>query len=335
MTAPLRTLVALATLLVAGPASAQPFEARWRSRVRDFRAENARLADDARTVVLLGSSSMEGWRYSNRVSRFLPAGRQYLNRGISGDGIGHGSTGIKNRLDSSVFDCKPSHVFLLNGHNSVGRDGSGLESTARLYDEVVAAIRARFPTVVVGLVTCQPTEGSTYGALAPHLVRLNERIREIARARGCPLIDLHALTVGPDGLRPRPGISTDGIHMTDEGYRILGREIARVLQAHDALPPPTPEPTPTPAPAPAPAPEPTPAPTPDPDPEPTPAPAPDAERVHVVKRGDTLGRIARRYGTTVARLVTLNGITDPNLIRVGQRIKLPPTGGMTGALGGP
>src|SRR5690606_4984305 len=125
--------------------------------------------------------------------------------------------------------------------------GSGLESTARLYDEVVAAIRARFPTVVVCLVTCQPTEGSTYGPLAPHLVRLNERIRDIARARGCPLIDLHALTVGPGGLRPRPGISSDGIHMTDEGYRILGQEIARVLGAHDALPAPAPATTPAPA----------------------------------------------------------------------------------------
>lgn len=311
-------------LLLAGQASAQPFEERWRSRVADFRAENARLAADARTVVLLGSSSMEGWRYSNRVSRFLPADRHWLNRGISGDGIGQGSTGIKNRLDSSVFDCKPTHVFLLNGHNSVGRTGAGLESTARLYDEVVAAIRDRLPTVVVCLVTCQPTEGSTYGPLAPHLVRLNERIRQIARARGCPLIDLHALTVGSDGLHPRAGISRDGIHMTDEGYRIFGREIARVLQAHDTLPAPTPAPDPTPV-------------TPEPAPAPAPAPpvTPDSERVHVVQKGETLGRIARRYGTTVSRLVQLNGISNPNVIHVGQRIKLPPTGGLTGALGDP
>ncbi len=323
MTTPVRLSCFLALLVAAAstPAWAQPFEERWRSRVRDFRAENARLADDAQTVVLLGSSSMEGWRQGSRVSRFLPAGRQYLNRGISGDGIGHGSTGIKNRLDSSVFDCKPSHVVLLNGHNSVGRDGSGLASTARLYEEVVDAIRDRLPTVVLVLVTCQPTEGSTYGPLAPHLVRLNERIRAIARARGLPLIDLHALTVGQDGLRPRAGISTDGIHMTDEGYRILGREIARVLDAHDTLPAPTPAPTPTPTP------------TPEPTPTPAPTPEPDTQRVHVVQKGETLGRIAQRYGTTVARLVALNGISNPNLIRVGQRIQLPPTGGMTGALG--
>ncbi|MCW8139017.1 MAG: LysM peptidoglycan-binding domain-containing protein, partial [Planctomycetota bacterium] len=46
--------------------------------------------------------------------------------------------------------------------------------------------------------------------------------------------------------------------------------------------------------------------------------------------------IAQRYGTTVSRLVALNGITNPNLIRVGQRLRLPPapaTPGLSGALG--
>ncbi len=44
----------------------------------------------------------------------------------------------------------------------------------------------------------------------------------------------------------------------------------------------------------------------------------------VVKSGDTLSRIARDAGTTVAELVALNPeITDPNLIRPGQEIRLP------------
>jgi lysophospholipase L1-like esterase len=321
MIAPFRPVIALGLLLaLAAPAWAQPFEERWRTRVGEFRAENARLAPDAKTVVLLGSSSMEGWRYSNRVTRFLPPGRQFLNRGISGDGIGQGTTGVKNRLDSSAFDCKPSHVFLLNGHNSVGRDGSGLASTMRLYDDVVASLRERLPTVVVVLITCQPTEGATYGALAPHLLTLNARIREIAAARGCPLIDLHAKTVGPDGLRPRAGLSADGIHMTDAGYHILGDEIARILSTIGSLPAPTPVVTP--------------APTPPATPTPVTPPSPSTERTHVVQKGDTLSKIAKRYGTTVGRLVALNGIANPNVIVVGRRLRLPPTAGLSGSIGG-
>lgn len=44
-------------------------------------------------------------------------------------------------------------------------------------------------------------------------------------------------------------------------------------------------------------------------------------RYHVVRRGDTLGRIALRYGTTVTHLCKLNKITRKKLLRVGQRIR--------------
>jgi LysM repeat protein len=46
--------------------------------------------------------------------------------------------------------------------------------------------------------------------------------------------------------------------------------------------------------------------------------------VYVVKRGDTLGAIARSYNTTVATLLRLNPqIRNPNRLFVGQRIRVP------------
>lgn len=42
---------------------------------------------------------------------------------------------------------------------------------------------------------------------------------------------------------------------------------------------------------------------------------------HKVKQGDTLGAIARRYGTTVSRLCKLNGIKASSILRLGQRIR--------------
>jgi len=41
---------------------------------------------------------------------------------------------------------------------------------------------------------------------------------------------------------------------------------------------------------------------------------------YIVVKGDTLSAIARKFNTTVSALVELNGITNPNLIRVGQKI---------------
>jgi membrane-bound lytic murein transglycosylase D len=44
---------------------------------------------------------------------------------------------------------------------------------------------------------------------------------------------------------------------------------------------------------------------------------------HRVRRGETLGAIAARFGTSVAALKRLNGISNPNRLRAGALLKLP------------
>ena len=65
--------------------------------------------------------------------------------------------------------------------------------------------------------------------------------------------------------------------------------------------------------------------------EPTASPLPTAVpsgqvRTHIVKAGENLFRIALSYGMSYERLAAYNGITNPHVIRVGQEIKIPPTG---------
>ena len=43
---------------------------------------------------------------------------------------------------------------------------------------------------------------------------------------------------------------------------------------------------------------------------------------HIVKSGETLSGIAKKYGTTVSNLVNLNGIANANLIYVGHKIRI-------------
>lgn len=89
-------------------------------------------------------------------------------------------------------------------------------------------------------------------------------------------------------------------------------EVSATPEAATAAPTPAPTPTPTPTAEPSP----TPSPTPPPTPVPTPV-------VHVVERGETLSGIAVRYGVTVAAISEANGITDPNVIEVGQQLVIP------------
>ena len=46
-------------------------------------------------------------------------------------------------------------------------------------------------------------------------------------------------------------------------------------------------------------------------------------RRYQVKRGDTLGRVAKLFRTTVATLAALNGLRKPYLIKAGQTLVIP------------
>ena len=50
---------------------------------------------------------------------------------------------------------------------------------------------------------------------------------------------------------------------------------------------------------------------------------PKADATYTVKAGDTLSGIAAKYGTTYQTLAQYNGISNPSLIYVGQKIRIP------------
>lgn len=55
------------------------------------------------------------------------------------------------------------------------------------------------------------------------------------------------------------------------------------------------------------------------DPKPTPTPT---KVYYIVKKGDTLTAIAKKYKTTVKQLVSWNSIKNPNKIYVGQKLRV-------------
>jgi LysM repeat protein len=63
----------------------------------------------------------------------------------------------------------------------------------------------------------------------------------------------------------------------------------------------------------------------EPEKKPALAPQNEPERAatYTVKRGDNLTRIARSFDVNVAQLMKLNGISNANMLRVGQVLKIP------------
>lgn len=94
------------------------------------------------------------------------------------------------------------------------------------------------------------------------------------------------------------------------------------------LPTPTPTASPTPrasAPTTAePTAEPGGVPTPEPTAEPSPDLTPDASpQTYTVQRGDSIGRIAARFGVTPEAIIALNELRNPNRILPGQVLLIP------------
>jgi LysM repeat protein len=50
--------------------------------------------------------------------------------------------------------------------------------------------------------------------------------------------------------------------------------------------------------------------------------APSFRTTHIVKKGDTLYAIAVEFGTTVAEIKAVNGLTS-NSLKIGQKLNIP------------
>jgi lysophospholipase L1-like esterase len=195
------------------PKAVNPAVQKWidhyYNRVDVFKKENAEL----KNIILLGDSLTEGFD----VKKYFPD-RRVLNRGIVADHVGLGERGILKRLDSSIFDCNPSHVFLLIGVNDLGDDNSpeAIEKIAKGYREICSSILEKAPGVKLYLESCLPT-GKKYARLNESIIELNKRIKKIAEDLNLTYIDLHSLLKDEKG-ELKEEFTPEGLHLKPGAY---------------------------------------------------------------------------------------------------------------------
>jgi len=194
----------------------------YNSRVEQFKAENAALPEGRKNIVFVGDSLTEGFP----LEKYFP-GRPVLNRGIISDGIGFDERGVLGRMDSSIFDCNPKVIFLTIGVNDLPHDWVTVEECIEGYRAIVEQIQERLPEVKLVLQTLAPT-GEPYGKRAylnPRIEEFNQHLLALAREKGLPVIDLHALYRDEKGELPAQYHRGDGLHLTPEAYALWAEKI--------------------------------------------------------------------------------------------------------------
>ena len=158
-------------------------------------------------------------------SHYLTQEIDVVNAGALGEEASH--AGARFNLELGMH--RPEVVLLMQGTNDLDVIvGSGADSAAVALDGMVAAARAAGADTY--LMTIPPQRGTHSAALVSGL---NGRIRSIAVRRGAVLIDIHhlLLTGSCSGLPTVPCIGRDGLHPTEQGYRLIAEELERVIVA--------------------------------------------------------------------------------------------------------
>lgn len=170
-----------------------------------------------RLTVLLGDS-LSLWFPAT----LLPTNRNWLNQGISGET----TRGLFKRL-SLLERTRPETIFLMIGINDLLR---GIDDFTLLnnYENIVKDLRLVHPhsQIVVQSILPHGGEKATWEGkkrllkISQSRIReLNQQLRAIAQKQGAFYLNLHPLFTDQDG-QLRGELSTDGLHLNEQGYMV-------------------------------------------------------------------------------------------------------------------
>lgn len=193
-------------------------------------------------IVFLGNSLTEGgkWEtyFSDVEAKLQKKGAGIRNRGIVGDTFG----GIDARLDQ-ILPGHPKTIFFLTGANDVSHNLTA-DSIANGIINVVRRIKKESPKTKIYLQSLLPINESfkRYRLLngkTAMFSEINAKLEKMAKEEKVTFINLYPLLLanGPADLALpadqqvlKPELTRDGLHITQEGYKIWADAIRKYVK---------------------------------------------------------------------------------------------------------
>ncbi len=141
----------------------------------------------------------------------LPAGKLWLNQGISGDT----SSGVLKRL-GAFSATRPDVIYIMAGINDL-RKGASDETILRNYRRIVRRLRQTHPQAQIIVQSILPTR---LPKLSNSRIRhINIQLTVIAKEEGANYLNIYSWFTDMEG-NLRPELTTDGLHLSQEGYDV-------------------------------------------------------------------------------------------------------------------
>ena len=181
-------------------------------RFLQFMDEPAITSED---IVMLGNSLTEGGGdWGKRLGK-----ENVVNRGIVGDEV----MGVYDRLHQ-ILPGKPKKLFLLIGTNDVSHDLS-TDSIVGLIDKTITRIQKESPETKLYLQSLLPINESfgRYKRMTNktyQIPEINARLEILAKQKKIEFINLFPLFVEKGTNVLRKELTSDGLHLKEEGYQI-------------------------------------------------------------------------------------------------------------------
>ncbi len=201
------------------PAKARPpWELEW-AYLSKYHDADAKLGDPGpaeQRIVFMGDSITEGWGTTD--GRFF-SGRPYVNRGISGQTTSQ----MLVRFRQDVIALKPAAVVILGGTNDIAQNG-GLTTVEAIEDNLKSMVElAQVHRIRVILASVLPTLDYPWRrGLEPRdkISALNRWMAEFCGRNNLGYLDYYS-AMADENLAMKSGLSMDGVHPTDAGYRVM------------------------------------------------------------------------------------------------------------------
>ena len=182
------------------------------SKVAQFEAENKSIVPGETDVVFLGDSLTDGCDLSLYYPEYTT-----LNRGIGGDT----TIGLEKRLDVSVYAVQPKVVVMLIGANN-------FSTMFDNYEDILISLKKKLPESKIILVSLT-SMGGTWGKNNNLAAFNNVKIKALAEKYGYEFVDVYTPLLNFETNEIYEEYTTDGGHLTHEGYLVLTGEIKSVI----------------------------------------------------------------------------------------------------------